>query len=347
MSGLVNLLKQLAAVPLSLLYGGTGATTYAGARSNLGVDAPSPKNRLLNGAFLVDQRNGGAAVTLSASTAYTVDRWFGWTGASPSGQTAQRVAVMSGGVAYALRLARASGSTAAAAMSLGQVCESLSNIDMQGQAVTLSFKARAGANFSGSGLAVTVATGTGTDQGAAAFAAGTGTGGWTGYAVAANGTQALTTSWATYVLQATIPAGATQVGVSFGCTPTGTAGAADNADVTDVQLEIGTFAAAQVTFERRSYGQELALCQRFYQPLPVGFRGTPSTANPIAQNYAFPPMRVAPSYIASGNPSFGNIASESPGVNSAYSFLYSISPSASNTDTYSFNRVYLLSAELT
>ena len=35
------------------------------------------KNRIINGAMVIDQRNAGAAVTVNGATAYTVDRWQG------------------------------------------------------------------------------------------------------------------------------------------------------------------------------------------------------------------------------------------------------------------------------
>jgi len=45
-----------------------------------GVTGGNPqgmKNRIINGAMAIDQRNAGAAVTLTSSGVYTVDRWRG------------------------------------------------------------------------------------------------------------------------------------------------------------------------------------------------------------------------------------------------------------------------------
>jgi hypothetical protein len=51
--------------PLSEAQGGTGTTTgYYGF-----------KNRIINGAMVIDQRNAGASVTPTANGAYTLDRW--------------------------------------------------------------------------------------------------------------------------------------------------------------------------------------------------------------------------------------------------------------------------------
>ena len=72
---------------------------------------------------------------------------------------------------------------------------------------------------------------------------------------------------------------------------------------TEIQLELGEVATP---FERRSFGQELALCQRYcwidnYGACLGGFGYRPSvpglSANNIALNYHFPvPMRAAPTF---------------------------------------------------
>ena len=50
--------------------------------SNLGAgNASIMKNRIINGAMVIDQRNAGASVTLSAD-AYTLDRWIGYASAA-------------------------------------------------------------------------------------------------------------------------------------------------------------------------------------------------------------------------------------------------------------------------
>ena len=65
--------------------------------------------------------------------------------------------------------------------------------------------------------------------------------------------------------------------------------------ITGVQLEAGTVATP---FERRSYGQELALCQRYYQLLE-GFTGTSYSTNTIAVGAAFKTeMRASPTVSA-------------------------------------------------
>jgi hypothetical protein len=59
------------------------------ATSGPGASSFSFRNKLINGAFGIDQRNSGAAqtITASAALAYTADRWYGYcTGANVTGQ---------------------------------------------------------------------------------------------------------------------------------------------------------------------------------------------------------------------------------------------------------------------
>jgi hypothetical protein len=70
------------------------------------------KNRIINGAMAIDQRNSGAAqtITAAAALAYTVDRWYAYcTGANVTGQ---RVAGITANNQYMYRFTGASSVTA-------------------------------------------------------------------------------------------------------------------------------------------------------------------------------------------------------------------------------------------
>ena len=129
-----------------------------------------------------------------------------------------------------------------------------------GQTVTLSFYAKAGANYSSASSVLNVLwqSGTGTDQ--------TILNGFTGASSLANTTATLTTSWQRFSYTATVSSSATQLGLQLYYTPVGTAGAADNFEITGVQMELGSVA----TQFKRSNGSggtiqgELAACQRYY-----------------------------------------------------------------------------------
>jgi hypothetical protein len=248
----------------------TGFGLKGGAVTTTGTLALDPtqfamgfQNRLFNGGMEIDQRNAGAAATLATAsgvTNYTVDRWYGYISTSASGFSAQRVSVKTGGVNYALRVKRVSTTTATPTVYLAQPLETDANIDLQGKTVTLFFRARKGADFSGGTLGYSVVGGKGTNQSAASLAAST----WTNQTVISTGTVTLGTDFAVFSAQAAIGADITQLAVSFSFSPSGTAGANDYYDITDVELRPGAWATADYAPERRPTPVELSLCQRFF-----------------------------------------------------------------------------------
>jgi hypothetical protein len=217
------------------------------------------RNKIINGAMSISQRSTSAALPVNNSSTYTtLDRFCSF---CATGQTGTSSQVASGltGFQYALKLQRTAANTATGNIQSGQAVETFNSIDLAGQSVTFSFYAKAGANFSGSNIFVQLATGTGTDQ---SFSNMTGSL-WTGQSNILNFvTQSITTTWTRYTWTATVASTATQIGFQIGWTPSGTAGADDSLNITGVQLEAGSTASP---FENRSYGVELALCQRYYQ----------------------------------------------------------------------------------
>jgi hypothetical protein len=79
-------------------------------------------------------------------------------------------------------------------------------------------------------------------------------------------------------------------------------------DLAQVQFEPGSVATP---FERRSYGQELALCQRYFQSATVGI----VSAGYGGSYFAFPvTMRATPTVTGTGNAGYGNTALTSYGI---------------------------------
>lgn len=123
---------------------GNGTATIANetekklARENLGVGQFGSKNKLTNGAFVVDQRNGGSASTITAGAAikYTLDRWYAsCTGANIS---VQQIA----GIASQAKSARLTGASGCTATLFGQRIEGINSTDLKNQTVTTSFFAK-------------------------------------------------------------------------------------------------------------------------------------------------------------------------------------------------------------
>jgi hypothetical protein len=203
------------------------------------------RNRFINAGMAIDQRNAGASVSSSTGVAtYTVDRWYAY--ATGAAVTAQRVASSNTAFTNALRVTGAASNTA---VSVGQRIEAQNSYDLANKTVTLSF-------YAASSASITLTW--------KAYYAGA-TDNFTTQTQSNTGTQATTSTLTRYSATFTLPSAAT-TGVSI---EIGVAGAftSGTIDLTGVQLELGSVATP---FERRSYGAELALCQRYFEVIESG-----------------------------------------------------------------------------
>ena len=272
------------------------ANTKVGTQ-NLPSSGPlSNRNLIINGNFAINQR-GGSNTTINT---YALDRWRSYGG--PMGFTISQQDVLStlSTSRYAMRFQRTSGNTQTNNTGVVQGIESKNCEGLAGTQLTLSFKARAGADLS-SDLDARFFYGTGTDENPVSMTGMTNDGG-TDFT--------LTTSFATYTKTVTVPAGTTQISLTFAVTPTGTAGTNDWFEIAEVQVERGSVATP---FEHRSYGDELARCQRYYQVCIRNEEFVTSCVNSASganTGLAFVnEMRVAPTVtLATAGSSAGNIA---------------------------------------
>jgi hypothetical protein len=240
----------------------SAATGLAWATASGGPTYVGCNNFVINGGLDIWQR--GTSFTGTAPY-YNADRWNGARAGAAAGATWSQQTITGNlgttpaqGVLYSLRVARDSGNTSTAVIQTANGFESANSIPLAGQTVVMSFYAKAGANFSSASnaLAVKLVTGTGINQNYLIA-------GYTGSANAISTTATLTTSWQRFQYTATLPTTATEVALDFAYTPVGTAGAADNFEITGVQLEIGSV-ATQFGRAGGSFGGELSLCQRYY-----------------------------------------------------------------------------------
>lgn len=199
------------------------------------------RNRIINGNMAIDQRNAGAAQIIPANTAlYALDRWVVY--AAGANQTVQQASASDVGFQYGLQVTGAAGATA---FNFVQRIESKNIADCAGKTVTLSFKVynssssatmsaflyypNATDNYSSStyfdGIVLTIPNG------------------WS-------------TQSCTFVVNSNCTKG---LSIELNC---GALGAGVTRIITGVQLEEGSIATP---FEFRSYGQELTLCQRYYE----------------------------------------------------------------------------------
>ena len=237
------------------------------------------KNRIINGAMVIDQRNGGAEVNPAVNGAYYTDRWnvlSTQTSKFKIGQNAGAVTLLAGFIKYlGITSLSAYSVTAGDVFEIRQNIEGLNFADMawgtaSASAVTVSFRVYSSLTGTFGGALQNTAYTRSYPFSYSIPVANT----WTTISVTIAGDT--TGTWLT-----TNDTGVRVVfGLGVGSTYSGTAGAwaateyhsATGATsvvgtsgatfyITGVQLEKGSTATS---FDYRPYGTELALCQRYY-----------------------------------------------------------------------------------
>jgi hypothetical protein len=278
------------------------------------------RNRIINGAMMIDQRNAGASVTQTTSTNYPVDR-FGIVGDVTSKFTAQQSSTAPAGFTNSLLITSSSAYTVGASESyvVQQKIEGYNVADLgwgtaDAKTITVSFWVRSSltGTFGGSiknnasnrwyPFSYTISSANTWEQKSVTIAGDT-TGTW----VTNNGTG--------LVLIFSMGAGASVSGTAGSWTGTsyisatgatsvvGTNGATFY--ITGVQLEKGSTATS---FDYRPYGTELALCQRYFE-LISGFEGSTVPSGQVGRLvYTYRVTKRAAPTVTLGPASNGTIA---------------------------------------
>jgi hypothetical protein len=267
------------------------------------------RNRIINGDMRIDQRNNGAVVTLAVADAYTIDRWNAQED-TDGGMTAERSTTAPAGFIYSLLFTTTTADTSLGATQSAWFRQHVEgfNVDdlawgtANAKTITLSFWVRSSLTGTFGGSATNSAVNrsypfTFTISSANTFEyktitiPGDTTGTW--LADAGRGITIFLGLGvgSTYSGTAATWAGAAYYSATGATSVVGTNGATFY--ITGVQLEPGTVATP---FERRSYGQELALCQRYYELLPPVSVQFPwaSATQVVATNVAFKATKRAP-----------------------------------------------------
>jgi hypothetical protein len=234
----------------------------------------SMRNRIINGDMRIDQRNAGASLSVSVSSQiYTVDRWYGFTlGAALA---YQRVSGPSG-----LQITGAASNSYAV---IGQKIESNNIADLAGTTVTISLNVKSSSITT---LTYSIDFPTASDN-------------YTSVTNVALSTITISPTATTYSFQVALPAGASNgLRIEFRAAVGITTG---TLTITNIQLEAGSVATP---FERRQYGQELMLCQRYYQLINNVYMTAYlayAAGNNLQTTISLPvTMRTAPTASASG-----------------------------------------------
>ena len=322
------------------LNGDTGIQTpmYNGTiTANAVTPSVNMKNRIINGAMVIDQRNAGASVTIASGGTYTLDRYQAWASASSKYSVQQNAGSVTPPAGFKNYL----GVTSLAATSLGasdyyyiaQKIEGFNTADLNfgsasASTITISFWVRSsltgtfGCSISNASenrfypFTYTISAANTWEQKTVTIAGDT------------SGTWASTTSTGIQLIfglgigttySATAGAwGSGSYGATGATSVVGTSGATFY--ITGVQLEVGSTATS---FDYRPFGTELALCQRYYAkigPAVSGIYPGFGTAGGESSTAAFGvfttpvTMRSTPTFSSNGTPTlysngFSNITS--------------------------------------
>ena len=213
----------------------TGPTGYTGVTGPIGP-VSDIRNRIINGAMQIDQRNNGSSVTPSVTNTYTLDRWSAnFTGVAT---TYQQVSG-SNGFQYAIKMTGISGNTKSV---ITQRIESHNIFDLAGTTVTLSFIA---SSTSLTTMNWAIYYPSSSDN-------------YTSPIMGPSGNISINSTPTRYSVNFVLGSNATNgVGTVTGLT-------SGTMTITGVQLEPGSTATP---YDWRSIGTELALCQRYYWSL--------------------------------------------------------------------------------
>ena len=242
----------------------------------------SGRNRIINGDMRIDQRNAGASVTATSSRAYVTDRWFCQEDTDGSMTVQQSTTAPAGFTNSLLVTVTGTDSSIGAAQfaKLEQRIEGYNVADFGfgaagAQSVTLSFRVRSSVTGTYSGaiynspanrsypFEYTISSAN-TWESKTVTIAGDTTGTWltdNGIGISVVFPLALGSDYQGTGSQWN---GAQDWGTSNQTNLLATNGATFY--ITGVQLEVGSVATP---FERRSYGQELSLCQRYFQSINI------------------------------------------------------------------------------
>ena len=292
----------------------TGAPSIGGAGYGMGMGF---RNRIINGAMVIDQRSAGASVTVTSTDFFTCDRWRQFASVTSKYSVEQTISGTAAPAGFTDYLGVTSLSAYSVLtgdnFSLYQAIEGFNSADLGWGAagastVTLSFWVRSsltgtfGGALSNSNVdrsypfSYTISSANTWEQKTVTIAGDT-TGTWlTNNGIGIRLWFSLGAG-STYLGTAGAWAGADYRGATGQTSVVGTNGATFY--ITGVQLEKGSTATA---FDYRDYGRELIMCQRYFQKITaapgVGQNGSTTVAD---LNFTFRvDMRTTPTATPAG-----------------------------------------------
>ena len=257
---------------------GITTPTYGGATSaEYSVPVTGFKNRIINGAMVIDQRNAGASVTQTTVTIYTVDRWSIYGSAASKFTLQQQTSIVPVGFTNAVKATSASAYSVASTdeFDISQYIEGFNIADLgwgtaSASTVTLSFRVYSSLTGTFGGQIANYNSSRSYPFSYSIPVANT----WTTISVTIAGDTSGTwqvNNTAGMLVLFSMGAGSTKSGTANTwqagnfTQPTGSVSVVGTSGatfyITGVQLEKGSTATS---FDYRPYGTELSLCQRYF-----------------------------------------------------------------------------------
>ena len=274
-----SLVLQTGSTPTTAVTIGTDQSVTFAQPANL-PNTFGMKNRIINGAMMIDQRNAGASVTVTNANPYTLDRWVAYNSAGSSKFTVQQSSTAPAGFTKSLLVTSSSAYSVGSGdyFLLDQIVEGFNWADMDwgnanAKTVTLSFWVRSsltgtfgGALKSYTGgaysypFSYTINSANTWEQKTITIAGPTST--WASSTTNSGAVEVLFSlgTGSTYSGTAGSWAASSYFSATGATSVIGTSGATFY--ITGVQLEKGSTATS---FDYRPYGTELMLCQRYFE----------------------------------------------------------------------------------
>lgn len=242
------------------------------------------RNKLINGGFDIAQRGTSFVSGANDDDTYNLDRWYVLSDGNDAVDITQTTTVPTG-AKYSIGL---DVETVNKKFGIAQIIENANCYDAIGGNVTLSFQAKVSATTKLDNVKCAVVAWSGTADAVTSDIISAWNIEGTNPTLIANATYEntpanlnVTTSWATYSVTANVDTASTTNIIVFIWSDVTDTTLGDFLYVTNVQLEKGSTATS---FDYRPYGQELALCQRYYEKSYA--QGTvPGTATEVGMRY--------------------------------------------------------------
>lgn len=300
----VSTLQNASSATANITLDASGNATVGG---TLAMGSSFLRNRLINGDFSVAQRGTSFTSTGSANNddTYNLDRWYVLSDGNDTVDITQATDVPSNGPKYSIGL---DVETINKKFGVAQIVENINCQDLIGNTVSLSFKARVTATTKLDNVKAAIVAWSGTADTVTSDIISAWNVEGTNPTLIANATYEntpanlnVTTSWATYKIEnITVDTASTTNIIVFIWSDVTDTTLGDFLYVTDVQIEVGSVATP---FERRQYGQELALCERYYYKIvsntdiPLANAYVASTTSAIAIGQFPVSLRAAPTAL--------------------------------------------------